>query len=178
VRQISILSFLVGENRAFLQLFCATKRCRLQTHREIKVALREDALWDHSLTTDYEAMSRFQWKYSVKNKNNNNKKKIYMYIPVCMCVHIYCHVSGVPWRIITDFWLDDWIYWHFYYNYSLLQSTITVHNRWLPKTRSIPSRTTNIFSSTVTITNDVCLTTDFCWRLQYDWLNCRMNSIL
>jgi hypothetical protein len=24
----------------------------------------------------------------------------------------YCHVSGVPWRIITGPGLDDWIYWH------------------------------------------------------------------
>jgi hypothetical protein len=32
--------------------------------------------------------------------------------------YTYCHVSGVPWLIITGFGLDDWIYWHFYYNYT------------------------------------------------------------
>jgi hypothetical protein len=34
----------------------------------------------------------------------------------------------------------DWIYWHFYYNY----------NQWLSKSRSIPYRTTSVFSSAVT----------------------------
>jgi hypothetical protein len=39
-------------------------------------------------------------------------------------------VSGVPWLIITDSGLDDWIYWYFF--------TITrAHNQWLLKTRSI-----------------------------------------
>jgi hypothetical protein len=28
------------------------------------------------------------------------------------------HASGVPWRIIRGSELDDWIYWHFYYNYN------------------------------------------------------------
>jgi hypothetical protein len=63
---------------------------------------------------------------------------------------IYCHVSGVPWLIITDSELDDLIYWHFYYNYSQLQSLVTAHNLWLPKTRSIPYWTTSVFSSTMT----------------------------
>jgi hypothetical protein len=62
----------------------------------------------------------------------------------------YCHVSGVPWLIIAGYGLDDWIYWHFYYNYTYLQSIITAHNRWLPKTRSIPYWTTSVFSPTVT----------------------------
>jgi hypothetical protein len=31
---------------------------------------------------------------------------------------LYCHVSGVPWLIITGFGLDDWIFWHFYSNYT------------------------------------------------------------
>jgi hypothetical protein len=33
-----------------------------------------------------------------------------------------------------------------------VQSTITAHNQWLPKTRSIPYWTTSVFSSTVTDT--------------------------
>jgi hypothetical protein len=51
---------------------------------------------------------------------------------------------------ITSSGLDGWIYWHCYYNYIELQSIITAHNRWLSKTRSIPSWTTSVFSSTVT----------------------------
>jgi hypothetical protein len=65
-------------------------------------------------------------------------------------VGIFYHVSGVPWLIIMGFRLDDWIYWRFYYNYSSLQSFIAAHNRWLPKTRSIPTWTASVFPSTVT----------------------------
>jgi hypothetical protein len=57
----------------------------------------------------------------------------------------YCHVFWVSWLIITGSGLDDWIYWHFYYNYSSLQSIITANNRWLPKTRSIHYWTTSVF---------------------------------
>jgi hypothetical protein len=32
----------------------------------------------------------------------------------------YCHASRIPWLIITDSGLDEWIYWHFYYNYNQL----------------------------------------------------------
>jgi hypothetical protein len=41
--------------------------------------------------------------------------------------------------------MDDWIYWHFCYNYNQL-----AHNQCLPQTRSIPYWTTSVFSSTVT----------------------------
>jgi hypothetical protein len=57
----------------------------------------------------------------------------------------YCHVSGVPWLIITGSGLDDWSYWHL-----LLQSLLVTVSRknsqsifsrtllpWLPRTRSI-----------------------------------------
>jgi hypothetical protein len=57
-------------------------------------------------------------------------------------------MSGVPWRIITGSGLDYWIYLHFYYNDSKLQ--VTAHNWRLPKTRSIPSWTTSVFSSIMT----------------------------
>jgi hypothetical protein len=44
----------------------------------------------------------------------------------------YCHVSGVPWRIITGSGLDDWIYWRLLCTLSLNRnqySTIAdVHN--------------------------------------------------
>jgi hypothetical protein len=46
--------------------------------------------------------------------------------------------------------MEDSIYWNFYYNYSWIQLIITAHNRWLPKTCSIPYWTTNVFSSIVT----------------------------
>jgi hypothetical protein len=67
----------------------------------------------------------------------------------------YCHVSGVPWLIITGSGLDDWIYWYFYYNYTYLQSIITAHNRWLSKAHSIPT----VFSPTVTDLHE--------WHLSY-----------
>jgi hypothetical protein len=38
----------------------------------------------------------------------------------------------------------------FVYNHSQLQSIITAHNEWLPKTRFISYWTTNAFSSVVT----------------------------
>jgi hypothetical protein len=75
---------------------------------------------------------------------------------------IYCHVSGIPRRIITGSGLADWIYWYYYYNCSQLKSLITAHNRWLTKTRSIPSWTKSVFSSTVTDLLE--------WRLPYEWL--------
>jgi hypothetical protein len=38
----------------------------------------------------------------------------------------YYHVSRVPWRIITASGLDDWLYWHLYYNLSYSQSIIAL----------------------------------------------------
>jgi hypothetical protein len=91
----------------------------------------------------------------------------------------YNQVSVIPWLIITGIALNDWIYWHFYYNYSQLQSPVTAHNRWLSMTRSIPSWTTSVYPSTVVDLHK--------WRLSYeglfaddsnttvfndDWLNC------
>jgi hypothetical protein len=44
---------------------------------------------------------------------------------VCRVSNIlYCHVPGVPWLIIMGSELDDWIYWHCYYN-QLQQLTIS-----------------------------------------------------
>jgi hypothetical protein len=56
--------------------------------------------------------------------------------------------------------LGDWIYWHFYYNYTQLQSLTIAHNRWPLKTCSFPSWTTSFFSSAVT---DLLK-----WRLSYE----------
>jgi hypothetical protein len=55
----------------------------------------------------------------------------------------------LAWLIITGSGSDDWIYWHFGYNYTYFQSLMTAHNRWLPKVRSVSSWTTSDFSSTV-----------------------------
>jgi hypothetical protein len=58
--------------------------------------------------------------------------------------------EGFSWLKVTGFELDDWIYWYFfYYNYTYLQSIITAHNQWKPKTRSTPYWTTSIFPSAV-----------------------------
>jgi hypothetical protein len=70
-------------------------------------------------------------------------------------------MSGVPWRIIIGSGLDDWIYLHFCYNYSQIQSLVTVDNWWLSKTHSIPSWTKSVFSSTVTDLHKRCLTNAF-----------------
>jgi hypothetical protein len=50
----------------------------------------------------------------------------------------YCHVSRVPWLIITGSGLGGWIYWHFYYSYSYYNHLrITAHNRRLHRIRSV-----------------------------------------
>jgi hypothetical protein len=46
----------------------------------------------------------------------------------------------------------------------LVQSLITAHNQWLPKTRSIPSWTISVFSSIVPDLNR--------WRLSYECITC------
>jgi hypothetical protein len=61
--------------------------------------------------------------------------------------HIYCHVSWVPWRIITGSGLDDWIYWHCCYSHSQLQSIITSHSQWLSEACLMPYWTKSVFSS-------------------------------
>jgi hypothetical protein len=56
-----------------------------------------------------------------------------------------CHVSGVPWWTVTCSGLDDWIYWHFYYNLFYLQLITTAHNQllldcdWLGSDESLTS---------------------------------------
>jgi hypothetical protein len=50
--------------------------------------------------------------------------------------------------IIMGSGLEDWIYWHFDYNYNQLY--VTAHSQWLPKTRSLPYWPTSVFSFTVT----------------------------
>jgi hypothetical protein len=39
----------------------------------------------------------------------------------------YCHVTGVPWRIITGSGLDDWIYWHFF-TITISSQSMTLHD--------------------------------------------------
>jgi hypothetical protein len=105
---------------------------------------------------------------------------------------MYCHVSGVPWRIIAVSGLNDWTNWHFYYNHSSSQLIITANSQWLSRIRAIPYWTTNVLSSTVTglvlihffsfrcpLVNTPQLITQFSyewnlvhdWRLQYEWMD-------
>jgi hypothetical protein len=63
---------------------------------------------------------------------------------LCSHSNVYCHVSGVPWLIITGSGLDDWTYWQ-----RLVQSLLTIDYNssqsifgrtlflWLPRTHSI-----------------------------------------
>jgi hypothetical protein len=101
--------------------------------------------------------------------------KVLLYVGLS---YMYCHVPGVLWRIITGSGLDDWIYWHFYYNYTQLQSTMTAHNRWMPKTCSVPSWTTSIFLSSaadlVLIYESVTSSASVvCWLTLHSWTpNC------
>jgi hypothetical protein len=78
----------------------------------------------------------------------------------------YCHMSGVPW-LITGSGVDDWIYWHLHLQSPLITIT-TGHNRWLPKTHSIPYWTTSVFSFIVTdfvlIYESVTSTNDFSFK--------------
>jgi hypothetical protein len=65
---------------------------------------------------------------------------------------MYCDVSGVCVTNNNGFWIG-WLDILALLLLQLLLITIdyiTAYNRWLPKTRSIPSWTTSVFSSTVT----------------------------
>jgi hypothetical protein len=82
----------------------------------------------------------------------------------------YCHVSGVPYRIIS---VLDWMI-GFIGTYLQLQSIITADNQWLYKIRSIPRWTTSVFSSTVTdlfliyeSATSLALTA---WTAPYEWI--------
>jgi hypothetical protein len=63
-------------------------------------------------------------------------------------IHIFTR-RGYVRLIITRYGLDDWVYWHFCYNYTWLQSLITSHNRRLHKARSVSSWTTTVYFSMV-----------------------------
>jgi hypothetical protein len=65
---------------------------------------------------------------------------------------------GVTWLIIMGSGLDDWIYWHFYYNY----------NQWVSTTLSVPCWTTSFFHSTVTKDE---------WRITAHTLNCLTTAV-
>jgi hypothetical protein len=54
---------------------------------------------------------------------------------ISIYVYIYSHVSGFQWLKITDFELDDWIYWHFFTitinDWDSLHSLLLFHCDWL-----------------------------------------------
>jgi hypothetical protein len=73
----------------------------------IKVKLRSH---DHSSTN-----SKHTW---AKGSVTNLKRCYGESADNFLLTYVYCHVFWVPWLIITGSGLDDWIYWHFYYNYT------------------------------------------------------------
>jgi hypothetical protein len=74
---------------------------------------------------------------------------------------MYCHVSRVLWLIVNGLWIG-WLD----LLVLLLQSLITAHNLWLPKTSYIPSWTTvSHLPLWLTCANDVCLTNP--WQMNY-----------
>jgi hypothetical protein len=78
---------------------------------------------------------------------------------------VLSRVRGYAWLIITGSGFDDWIYWVIHLQ--LLLITITYNSSYsVTKSRSIPSWTTSIFSSTMTDLHE--------WRPSYEWL-LRMN---
>jgi hypothetical protein len=66
-------------------------------------------------------------------------------------------LSRVPGSVTN--YKEFWIGWLDLFSLPLQLSLISIRalNRWLPKTRSIPSWTTSIFSSTVADVSDYCL---------------------
>jgi hypothetical protein len=97
-------------------------------------------------------------RYTISAISLPHRRKYSYCLGKTLCYEKYCHVSGVPWRIITGSELDDWIYWHFYNKYSQLQSFVTEYNRWLPKTLSTSSWTTK----------HLLFHCDCKWRLSYE----------
>jgi hypothetical protein len=109
----------------------------------------------------------------------------------CYFTALYCLVYGFCMNNNNN---GLWIEWLDLLALPLqLQPIITAHNQWLPKTRSIPYRTTSVFSSTVTdlvliyesVTSSAsvvrCLTLHS-WTLNLltadEWLwNCLLNSL-
>jgi hypothetical protein len=66
------------------------------------------------------------------SKNSLHNLRIYPLVHLSI-EGMYCHVSGLTWLITTGSGLDDWIYWHFYYNYNqLIQLTMDDTLRFAP----------------------------------------------
>jgi hypothetical protein len=81
------------------------------THRFIlRKTPKEYILWKY-----FTALWRFLYRQRINILHV--QQNVFNIVAFCV-VRPYCHVSGVPWRIITDSGLDDCIYWHLYYNYN------------------------------------------------------------
>jgi hypothetical protein len=79
-------------------------------------------------------VSKFEFSTLIILKSRHRSQLVKKHINICMRIMcplisfgrwcrfwllvIYFHVSGVPQRIMTGSGLDDWVYWHSYYNYS------------------------------------------------------------
>jgi hypothetical protein len=96
----------------------------------------------------------------------------------------YCHVWGVCVTNNNGFWLDDWIYWHFYYNYNQFKQLII--NDCLRLAQLLPGlrvssllrdwfgsdlRVGHFFSFRCPLVNTPQLNTE----LSYDWLMTELN---
>jgi hypothetical protein len=128
-----------GVHHHLSHIYCLqfTNLCIISLYKELPLSVHSfSKLMGHSILQNLMYLSE-----NTKSLKTLSNIDIYTYIVNC---------RGYEWLIITGSGLDDWIYCHFYYNYSQLQSTITNYNWWLPKTHSIPSWTMSVFSSTVT----------------------------
>jgi hypothetical protein len=65
-------------------------------------------------------ISDLAWNQSSISRLSTSYPAHYIGWPTMDDILRYCHVSGVLWQIITGSELDDWIYWHFCYNYKQL----------------------------------------------------------
>jgi hypothetical protein len=103
-------------------------------------------IWENKIFHEYEWLKCYCHLKTSRGLHRSWNRRFY-YTPSAVgttgrhlgrhVTRLYCHVSGVPWPIITGSGLDDWIYWRLLYKFSWSQSIIIAHNKWLPKTRSI-----------------------------------------
>jgi hypothetical protein len=110
--------------------------------------------------------------------------------PISAQLTISCHFISIPsYTILSHVWdsvTNNNGFWSEWLDLLVLllqsQSIITAHNQWLPKTRSIPYWTTNVFTSSVTdlvliyesVTSSASVVP---WLTLHNWtLNCLTNA--
>jgi hypothetical protein len=133
-------------------------------------------------------ISTVTWHLVPLNRENNKLFSMTSY-HASIIMYKYCYVSGVPWRVITGFELDDWIYWHFFTittNYNSSQS-VTVYDslhslmdyecllfcrNWLGSDLRIG----HFFSFRCPLVNTPQLNTELLLRNQSEWVNSLRNE--